>query len=70
MGFGITLDTDSNIAYLDGTVIFVTVDNPATSYSITGPGGGGVTINAGSTYNISGGGTTLIKVAANTWCAF
>jgi hypothetical protein len=69
MGFGITLDTDSNIAYVDGTVIFVTVDSPAISYSINGPLGGGVTINAGSIYNISSGCTTLIKVAANTWCA-
>jgi hypothetical protein len=69
MGFGVGVDLDANIAYVDGTVIFVTVDNPAYTYSINAPFGGGLTINAGSSYNITSGVTTLIKVAANTWCA-
>jgi hypothetical protein len=69
MGFSTTLELDANIAYVDGTVIFVTVDNTAFAYSINAPFGGGVSINAGSTYNITSGVTTLVKVTANTWCA-
>ena len=69
MGFGIGLDTDSNIAYVDGTVIFVTVDSVSYGYSIVNAGASGVNINAGSSFSITSSVTTLIKVAANTWFA-
>lgn len=69
MGFQTTVEIDSNIPYVNGTVIFVTVDNPAIGYSIIAPMGGGVTINGSSFYSISSGVTTLIKVSANIWCA-
>lgn len=69
MGFSAALEIDATIPYVDGTVIFVTVDNPAYAYSIISNVASGLTINAGSSYNITSGVTTLIKVAANTWCA-
>ena len=69
MGFGINADDDSSIAYADGTVIFIAVDDVSYGYSIARSFGGSVTINGGTSYSINTSVTTLVKVAANTWFA-
>jgi hypothetical protein len=66
MGFQITADNDTNIAYVDGTEITIVVDNPSFGYSvIAGPGP--VTVNGSSSASLTGYVSNLVKVAANTW---
>jgi hypothetical protein len=69
MGFGIGLNTDINTPYVDGTVIFVTVDSVSYGYSIVNAGASGVNINGASSFSITSSVTTLIKVSADFWYA-
>lgn len=66
MGFQITADNDSTIAYVDGTEITIVVDNPSFGYSVVA-GPGPVSINGSASASLTNYVSNLVKVSANTW---